>query len=86
MMPGVPQPVDRRIHEAQSSIDKAMSAFTPILSKTLRRDITLLLCLKATALVLVYALFFGPETRPAADSSATTALILSHDAPLSGRK
>jgi hypothetical protein len=57
----------------------AMSASTPIFTKTLRRDIVLLLCLKATALALVYWMFFGPNTRPATDASVIAARILSSE-------
>jgi hypothetical protein len=74
---GVRPPVYRRIHGPESPIDKAMSASTPIFSKTLRRDIVLLLCLKATALALVYWMFFGPDTRPATGASVIAARVLS---------
>jgi hypothetical protein len=58
-----------------------MSASTPIFSKTLRRDVVLLLCLKATALALVYSIFFGPHTQPTMNASIIASHVLFQDAP-----
>jgi len=43
---------------------------------SLRRDIVLLLCLKAAALAVIYFAFFSPATRPAPDGSAMVEHIL----------
>jgi len=45
-------------------------------SVKLRREVIVLLCLKALALIAIYQLFFAPLTRPEPDGRATRAHIL----------
>jgi hypothetical protein len=44
--------------------------------KSLRRDILLLLCIKAAALTLIYYALVAPETRPEPDGRAMVAHFL----------
>jgi hypothetical protein len=44
-------------------------------SVKLRREIIVLLCLKAIALILIYQIFFAPLTRPEPDGRAMRAHI-----------
>jgi hypothetical protein len=44
--------------------------------KSLRRDILLLLCIKAAALTLIYITFIAPATRPELDGSAMARHLL----------
>jgi hypothetical protein len=43
---------------------------------SLRRDVVVLLCVKAAALVLIYALFFAPVTKPEPGGAAMRAHLL----------
>jgi hypothetical protein len=47
----------------------------------LRRDILLLLCAKAAALVLIYAAFVAPASAPEPDAAATRTHLLFDRAP-----
>lgn len=42
----------------------------------IRRDVIMVLCLKAAALALIYFLFIAPATRPEPGSGAVTVHIL----------
>jgi hypothetical protein len=44
--------------------------------KVLRRDVILLFCIKAAAILLIYQLFFAPMTRPEPDGAAIRAHLL----------
>ena len=44
--------------------------------KSLRRDIVLLLCVKAAALTLIYYAVIAPATRPEPDGRAMAAYLL----------
>jgi hypothetical protein len=41
-----------------------------------RREVILLICIKAIALTLIYYVFVAPDARPEPDSAAVTAHIL----------
>ena len=45
-------------------------------SKTVRRDVILLLCVKAVALTLIYLLFVAPVLKPEPGSRATAAHLI----------
>jgi hypothetical protein len=44
--------------------------------KSMRRDIILLLCIKAAALTVIYYVFIAPATRPEPDGRAMAAYLL----------
>ena len=44
--------------------------------KSMRRDIILLLCIKAAALTLIYYVLIAPATRPEPDGRAMAAYLL----------
>jgi hypothetical protein len=44
--------------------------------KVLRREVIVLICIKAAALVLIYQLFVAPVTRPEPDAAAVRAHFL----------
>jgi hypothetical protein len=44
--------------------------------RSMRRDIILLLCIKAAALTVVYYVFIAPATRPEPDGRAMAAYLL----------
>jgi hypothetical protein len=47
-----------------------------VFPKSLRRDIVLLLCIKAAALTLIYYAVIAPATRPEPDGRAMAAYLL----------
>jgi hypothetical protein len=48
----------------------------PVLSKPLRRDIALSICVKVAALIVIYRLFFAPYEAPPLSRAAVSAHIL----------
>jgi hypothetical protein len=46
--------------------------------RSIRREIAILLCIKAAALILIYHAFVAPASRPEPDSGAMAAYLL-HD-------
>jgi hypothetical protein len=48
--------------------------------KPIRRDVIVLLCLKAAALTLIYFLFVGPATHPEPNKSAMATQLLGRSA------
>ncbi|HEY7977315.1 MAG TPA: hypothetical protein VID67_03905 [Rhizomicrobium sp.] len=48
----------------------------PMFPKVVRRDVIVLLCLKAAALTLIYFLFIAPATKPEPQASAMAAHLI----------
>ncbi len=62
-------------HRAYCSHRKHVRVFL-IFPKMVRRDVIVLLCVKAAALLLIYCLFIAPTTHPEPDGRAVATHLL----------